>query len=127
MLDEELQKRLSARKFVSMAIERSLGLPPDFENLKATLKDPVISSRLNDRIEIGNVRYTKALDYVNGQTLALPFTTIGSSIFEIGLPGALSLDEVLESVPLHEWKVSIGGVPYELQVSLKYVHLHKIS
>lgn len=111
-----MKQRLSARRFVSMEIERALELPASSEQLEETLKIPSIASRLDREIEIGNVKYDKALEYVKQQDPRTSGINSSSTVFEAGMPGVMPLSELGEKVDLGSWKLAVKDRVYEVQV-----------
>ena len=123
-----MKQRLSARRFVSMEIERALGLPASSEHLEETLNIPSIASRLDREIEIGNVKYDKALDYVKQQDPRTSNINSGSTVFEAGMPGVMPLSELGEKVDLGSWKLAVKDRVYEVQVrAYRLVHAFLID
>ncbi|KAL9104188.1 MAG: hypothetical protein Q9163_000840 [Psora crenata] len=110
LLDKDMLQRLAARRFVSMALERILSLPANPADVEEFSKSSAAAtSRLDGKLEMGNVKYEKALEYVNGGVLdpepsGLPNST---NVFEVGTPGVMSLAEVKGSIKLGEWGLSI--------------------
>ncbi|KAL9640229.1 MAG: hypothetical protein Q9164_000416 [Protoblastenia rupestris] len=118
LLDSDMLQRLSARRFVSMALERRLALPANREDMYRILQSSSpAATRLNEKLEIGNVKYERALDYVNGAGLdpepsILPNST---NVFEAGTPGAMSLVEVESNIDLGRWGLVIGDEVVSLE------------
>ena len=112
-----MKQRLSARRFVSMEIEKALELPASSEELDKTLDLPSIASRLDQRLEIGNVKYDKALDYVKQQDPRMSDINSSSTVFEAGTPGVMPLSELEEKIDLGIWKLAVKDRVYEVQVS----------
>ena len=100
-----------------MTLERALKLPaslPDAATLEEqpSLHDP----RLEEKLEVGNVKYAKAIEYVNGQPSMPLEGGIASNVFEAGTPGALSLQELENSINLGVWNLAIGDSVVSLEV-----------
>ena len=113
-------QRLTARRFVSMALERTLALPAKSEDVEKLLQPSrLAASRLDAKLEMGNVMYDKALEYVNGAGSGPELVSLPSSanVFEAGTPGALSLAEVKSHVELGRWGLVIGDKVVKLEVS----------
>lgn len=99
-----------------MEIEKALGLPASSEQLEEALTLPSIASRLDRKIEIGNVKYDKALDYVKQQDPRTSVINSGSTVFEAGTPGVMPLSELGQKVDLGTWKLAVKDSVYEVQV-----------
>ncbi|KAL9127097.1 MAG: hypothetical protein Q9217_003972, partial [Psora testacea] len=118
LLDTDMVQRLSARRFVSMALERSLALPAKPEDLEKLLRSSSpTASRLDEKLEMGNVKYDTAMEYVNGvasdpEPSILPGST---NVFEAGTPGAMSLGEVMRNIDLGQWGLVIGNKVVRLE------------
>ena len=103
-----------------MTIERTLAIPPDIKEAQDLMDGPLTAPQFDKGIEYGNVRYPKAVEYLIGRSPAQLASTIGSSIFELGIPGAMSLEEVEKDMSLGDWKVLVGVNPVALKVSFQY-------
>ena len=102
-----------------MALERRLALPANREDIHRILQSSLsATTRLNEKLEIGNVKYERALDYVNGAGLDPEPSILPNSInvFEAGTPGAMSLVEVESNIDLGRWGLVIGDEVVSLEV-----------
>ncbi|KAG8531023.1 uncharacterized protein KY384_004380 [Bacidia gigantensis] len=115
LLDADLRERLNARAFVSMALERTLDIPSERADLQTFIQDLLDAARPNQAIDIGNVKYETALDYVRGSKYGHPATKEFSDIFRRGMPGAMSLDEVRRSDVFPKWKITQSSHTFELK------------
>lgn len=147
-LDKDFLLRLSARPFVSLALERKLEIPSDPALLTSFLglqpPSSTIPGLLESKIELGNVRYARARDYIiqrpegsaNASSQPVPSPPASTSpsaseedsdedsnrhqtpksVFEAGTPGALSIEEVEASVDLGQWPIRFGELSAVLEV-----------
>lgn len=94
-LDADILNRLSARKYVSMSVERQLRLPPT----KVTSIE---------ELGLNNDELTRYHRYQQQQN---PFGTRHRgehiSAFTVGMPGIMSLAQVQSEIPLGRWMVKI--------------------
>ncbi|MCJ1274838.1 Arginyl-tRNA--protein transferase 1 [Puttea exsequens] len=112
-LNSDMLQRLSARKWLSMSIERSLGVLPD--SLSTFLQsDAVVSSDFSRELAIGPRGFQYFFEYINGpnesDSIERP-----ESAFDAGMPGAMAIEELEHQVDLGRWKLKIGNmiVPVE--------------
>ena len=102
---------------MSLTLERALSLPTRFsDGNDSQEQDLSADSRLQETIEIGNVKYTKAIEYVKGQSTEALGGGSASSVFEAGTPGAMTLREVESSIDLGLWNLAIGNNVVKLEV-----------
>ena len=92
-LDAEMLEHLSTRKWTSMAIERYLKSP-----------------NFQQKLDMGPVKYKFALEYLNesresGETNRRRGKT---NAFQAGMPGAMTIAELQETMNLGHWRVEIG-------------------
>lgn len=102
-----------------MALERSLALPAKSEDVQRILQSSSTTAlRLDQKLEMGNVKYEKALHYVHGAGLDPELSLLPNSthVFEAGTPGAMSLVEVKNSIELGQWGLAIGDEVVNLEV-----------
>ena len=116
-LDEDMRQRLSARRFMSMTLERSLKLPATSEETEMLLHSSEPPTVLNDKLEIGNLRYSKAIDYAQGRDSKSPAHSDVSNVFKAGTPGVMSRAEVEDRVNLGQWRFSVGNQIVRLEVN----------
>ena len=100
-----------------MTFDRLLQVPAGPDDLAEYLRSSLQSSRLHRELEIGNVHFDSALDYVKCRQSSATARTRFASAFEAGTPGVLSLMEVQDQVELDRWKLRIGGAMMRLEVS----------
>ena len=93
-LDAELLEHLSNRKWASMAIERYLKSPS-----------------FQQKCDMGAVKYKLALDYMNGSDESGDFDKRRgeTNVFQAGMPGAMTITEIQETMNLGHWKLMIGN------------------
>ncbi len=91
-LDAELLEHLSTRKWTSMAIERYLKSPS-----------------FQQKLDMGPVRYKFALDYMNGSDESGNFNERRgeTNVFQAGMPGAMTITEIQETMNLGHWRLMI--------------------
>ncbi|KAL8863293.1 MAG: hypothetical protein Q9178_000668 [Gyalolechia marmorata] len=94
-LDAEFLTRLSARKYVSMSIERQLRLPP---TRMASIEELGLN---ND--ELTRFRHYQKEQHPFGAKHNGGYT----SAFTVGMPGMMSLAGVESKIPLAKWRVKI--------------------
>ena len=92
-LNAELLEHLSNRKWTSMAIERYLK-----------------SLSFQQKLDMGPVKYKFAFDYMNGSDESGDFDKRRgeTNVFQAGMPGAMTITEVQETMNLGHWKLMIG-------------------
>ena len=92
-LDAELLEHLSTRKWTSMAIERYLKSPS-----------------FQQKLDVGPVRYKFALDYLNGSHESGDSNRRRgkTNAFQAGMPGAMTITEIQETMNLGHWRLEIG-------------------
>ncbi|KAL8698381.1 MAG: hypothetical protein Q9224_001875 [Gallowayella concinna] len=98
LLDEDHLARLSARKYVSMSMERHFHLPP---NKVTNVKELGLS------IDTGDQQLVDQLDYY--QEDHRPLTDGLNSALAANMPGLMSFDELQRVIPLGRWKVKLGN------------------
>ena len=101
-------QRLSARKWVSMTVERALEVPANsFTTFLQS--DRATASDFRAEVKMGPERFKLAYEYMNGhdyeQTLR---ANEASDVFHAGTPGALSLEDLDETVDLGQWRLKLG-------------------
>lgn len=109
-------QRLSARKWVSMAVERALDV--SFNSLTIFLQsDRVSASNFRKELSMGPSKFKLALEYINGQDPNQDSEgKEASDVFHAGTPGALSLEELEEQIDLGQWKLKLGQRLINLEV-----------
>ena len=109
-------QRLSARRWVSMTVERALEISPNylaviFECYQAT------TSNFQKELSMGPSEFKLALEYINGQDQEQNIEgKEASNVFHAGTPGALSLKELEEKVDLGQWNLKLGQRLVKLEV-----------
>ena len=99
---------LSARKWVSMAVERVLEVSPC--SLTTFLQsDRATASSFPKELGMGPHRFKLALGYINGQDQEQHSEEDEvSSVFQAGTPGALSSEQLEDRIELGQWRVKLG-------------------
>ena len=120
-MDSNLLQRMSARKYLSMTLERTHDLPADpglfLQSNSRT------SFNFSQEIAMGPEAFGFLLDYVTQPDDARKSVEACSSAFEAGMPGVTPLKEVKE-VDLGRWKLKLGTVEATLQVRSQGTHPH---
>ena len=109
-------QRLSAREWVSMAVEQALEVPPS--SLTTFLQsDLATASNFQSELSMGPKKFELALGYINGpdpeQNSRAKDAT---NVFHAGTPGTLSLEELEEIVDLGQWRLKLGQSLVKLEV-----------
>ena len=63
-------------------------------------------SSLLEELQMGNVKYDRAIDYVEGNEDSEAPAPV--TVFQSGMPGAMSIEELETDLNLGEWLISIG-------------------
>ena len=102
-----MMQRLSARQWVSMAVERALEVPSN--SLTTFLQsDRAIASSFLEELTMGPKKFRFALGYIHGQDQEQKSEgKEASNVFEAGTPGALSLEELEEQIDLGSWRLEL--------------------
>ena len=100
-----------------MTIERALDIPATSLNGKDSQQLLLAYPRLGEKIDFGNVKYGKALEYVTGQDDEKTRQHNALSVFRAGMPGVLSLQEVKNSINLGLWNLALGDRVVRLEVN----------
>ena len=115
-----MMQRLSARKWVSMAVERVLEVASD--SLTTFLQsDRTTTSNFGKELTMGLSKFKLALEYMNGWDQEQD--TEGKEaqdVFQAGTPGALSLAELEEHVDLGQWNIKLGQRLVKLEVKERH-------
>ena len=115
-LNANIFQRLSARRFVSLALDQHLRVPANPDELSLFLESSLeTGSDLLKPLEMRNVKYARAIDYVKENAQENEETPDG--VFEASMPGALSLVELREQTDLDNWLVRLGDHITTLEVS----------
>ena len=114
-LNSDLLHRLSARRFVSLTLDRRLRVPTNPDDL-SQLFHSELETRcdLQNPLESGNVRYKKAIYYVKedrNEEGSLP-----EGVFDSGMPGVMSLEDLKAETNLGKWPVRVGNQIAMLEV-----------
>lgn len=109
-------QRLSARKWLSMAVEQALEVPPN--SLTTFLQsDQVNASDFRKELDMGLNRFVFAIEYINGSDHEQGSRAKDAmDVFHAGTPGALSLEELEETVDLGQWRLKLGQSLIRLEV-----------
>lgn len=101
-----------------MAIERKLVLPASSDEISRLLLLPLQHrTRLDNELVFGNVRYKKAINYVRDPDTSTGDDETPKTVFEAGMPGAMSADDVERDIDLGRWTLKLGGKTVRLEVS----------
>ena len=100
-----------------MAIECALNIPATSLNAEDTQQLLRDNPRFGEKIDLGNVKYEQGLEYVVGGDNEKTRQYNALNVFEAGTPGALSLQEVENSISLGLWKIALGDKVVHLEVS----------
>ena len=115
-LDSDMLQRLSARKWVSMGLERALELPPD--SLTPFLQsERATTSSFQKELNMGPSQFKLALGYIVGQNQEQGSEgKDASDVFQAGTPGVLSLEELEEKFDLGQWGLKLGQRIVKMEV-----------
>lgn len=116
LLDSDVMQRLSARKWLSMAVEQALEVSP---NSLATFlqSDQATASNFRKELDMGPNGFVFALNYINGSNQEQGSRAKDATdVFHAGTPGALSLEELKETVDLGRWRLKLGQSLVRLEV-----------
>ena len=102
-----------------MTLERLLNIPSDHEDLKRYLNASEDNKALSQRLEVENVRYDKAIEYLLGNRPDKTISRKVSNAFQAGMPGVLSRSELIKIVNLGQWRLRIGKRILHLEVRSK--------
>ncbi|CAF9910945.1 MAG: Arginyl-tRNA--protein transferase 1 [Alectoria fallacina] len=107
-LDSDMMQRLSAREWVSLAIERALKISSN--SLTSFLQsDRATTSNFGEELNMGPSKFKLAVEYAIGQDRKQDSEgKEATDCFHAGTPGALSLEEVEEKIDLGQWKLKLG-------------------
>ena len=111
-----MMQRLSARKWVSMALERVLEVSPD--SLTTLLQsERATTSSFQKELDMGPTQFKLALNYIVGQDQEqVSEDQDASDVFQACTPGVLSLEELEESVDLGQWGLKLGQRVVKMEV-----------
>lgn len=99
-----------------MTIERSLDVPSDPHELKDYLQSLSNDPSVNRLVEIGNLRYDRAMHYVLGDELDKKLSRDAPNAFRAGMPGISSLSELAKQLDVGRWKLMVGQHILHLEV-----------
>lgn len=113
-----MMQRLSARKWVSMALERALEASP--ASLTTFLQsERATTSNFQKELDMGPSQFKLALNYIDGQDQEqVSGGNDASDVFQAGTPGALSLEELEEKVDLGQWSLKLGQRVVKMEVKI---------
>ena len=109
-------QRLSGRKWVSMALERTLGISTS--SLAIFLQsDRATTSNFQEELNMGPSAFKLALEYIDWQDQKQDSKGEKTSdVFTAGTPGALSLKDLEKNVDLGQWRLKLGQRLVNLEV-----------
>ena len=109
-------QRLSERKWVSMAVEQALEVPPS--SLTTFLQsDLATASNFQSELNMGPNKFKLALGYINEPDPERnPRAKEATNVFHADTPGTLSLEELEETIDLGQWRLKLGQSLVKLQV-----------
>ena len=109
-------QRLSARKWVSMAVERALEVSPN--SLTFLQSERATASNFQKELKMAPSEFKLALGYMVGQDQERDSQSKDASdVFQAGTPGVLSLEELDEKVDLGQWGIRLGQRVVRLEVN----------
>ena len=120
LMDSDMLQRLSARKWISMGLERELRLDPI--PCSAFLQsDRATSTNFHEELIMGPIKFRLVFDYFNSQGQGLEDEAVkdAATVFEAGTPGVMTFRELAEEVDLGQWKLLIGGRVVRMNVCLE--------
>lgn len=120
-IDPDFLQRMSARKYLSMTIERKYNLP--VEPGLFLQSDSRTSFNFGPELAMGRESFEFLLDYVTHPDDARTSVENCSSAFEAGMPGVMPLKEVNEQA-LGRWRIKLGTVTNILKVSSQRLLCH---
>lgn len=109
-------RSLSARKWVSMSLERILGISPE-SPLTFLQSDAVVSPNFDNELDMGPERFKYFLEYVNGPE-EVGISQRPTTAFEAEMPGAMTKEEVDNEIDLGQWRMMIHGRIVRLKVNV---------
>ena len=112
-MDSDLLQRMSARKYLSMTLERMFHLPVHPGQFLQS--DSRTGFSFGPELAMGPEAFGFLLDYVTHPDDAREPNEPCFSAFEAGMPGIIPLKEVKE-VDLGRWKLKVGKVEANLCV-----------
>ena len=86
------------------------------------------SPSFQQKLDMGPVSYKLALTYMNGSVESDSFDKGRGemTVFQAGMPGAMTIREVEDIIDLGHWRLKIGERIVLLQVSLVYSHSRRL-
>ena len=116
MLDDDLLRRIGNRRWVSMSLERALGIPPETP-INSIQLDKAVVFNLHGGLKTSPEESKSAAEYISGPELdANEKSKQCSTVFQANMPGAMSLAEVENQIDLGRWKLMIGQRLVNLEV-----------
>ena len=90
-------------------------MPANSEDLSQFLRSAVEpASDLLNPLEVGNIRYPRAIDYVKEEQDETGKPPEG--VFDSGMPGAMSLEDLQAETDLGKWTIQVGNQIAMLEV-----------
>ena len=80
-------------------------MPAKATDLSQLLATPV-NHRLHEPLHEGNLKYTKAIDYLRGEDTDDKLKSC-DDVFASGMPGAMSVEELQTQIDLGAWLIQI--------------------
>ncbi|MCJ1426608.1 Arginyl-tRNA--protein transferase 1 [Sticta canariensis] len=115
VLDSEILQRMSVRKYVAMSRERLFNLPAT-SNVSISNQASIgeLAQRFNLDLESSNSLSEYLKSPVQSSTTVEPEISF-ESVFEAGMPGVMTLDQVRQEVDLGQWKMKYGNIHCKLE------------
>ena len=96
-------------------MDHQLRVPANTDDLSLFLEAaPVTHLELFNPLEMGNLKYDRAIDYVEGNVGEGDEPPKG--VFDSGMPGAMSLEQLQEQTDLGTWLIQIEDQITTLEV-----------
>ena len=109
--------RLSARKYVSLSRDRRLGITAVSDSTDFLQSNHRASSRFTEELNLGLEKFKSDLSYVDDEGADPKNKHQHCSLFELDMPGVMTLEEVEAKVDLSTWKLKLGSLVLSLDVS----------
>lgn len=117
LLDSDMLQRMSFRQYVSMSRERLL-------NLSATSNDSVSNQaavrEFAEKVNLDLEGFKSLSEYLKSpaQNRYMAKLETLKSVFEAGMPGVMTLEQVQQEVNLDQWNMKYGKTICKLEVSV---------
>jgi hypothetical protein len=113
-MDDDMLRRMSNRKYLSMSIEHQYNLPAD--GTVFLQSESSTGSDFSQEVAMGLKTFTFLYDYVTLPCQMLEPYQPWPSAFQAGTPGVMRLEDVEQAVDLGRWKLKLRGMVIFLQV-----------